>query len=161
MKQIVERLGGDVGFDDAPGGGTIFHVELPAWDHMNKRRVLHVDDDCDVLVAVTDALRTTADVVSVNSIESARRALATGPFDLAVLDVALGKDSGLDLLPDLRDKRGNVIPVIIFSAHGAALACDTQVQVAFDKSHEALQRLVAAVRDRLTHSPARTRKEVA
>ena len=32
VKQIVERLGGEVGFDDAPGGGTIFHVELPAWD---------------------------------------------------------------------------------------------------------------------------------
>ena len=32
VKQIVERLGGEVGFDDAPGGGTIFHVELPAWN---------------------------------------------------------------------------------------------------------------------------------
>ena len=31
VKQIVERLGGKVGFDDALGGGTIFHVELPAW----------------------------------------------------------------------------------------------------------------------------------
>jgi len=31
VKQIVEWLGGEVGFDDAPGGGAIFHVELPAW----------------------------------------------------------------------------------------------------------------------------------
>ncbi len=31
VKQIVERLGGKVGFDDALGGGTIFHIELPAW----------------------------------------------------------------------------------------------------------------------------------
>jgi signal transduction histidine kinase len=29
VKQIVTRLGGEVGFDDAPGGGAIFHVELP------------------------------------------------------------------------------------------------------------------------------------
>ena len=29
VKQIVTRLGGKVGFDDAPGGGTVFHVELP------------------------------------------------------------------------------------------------------------------------------------
>ncbi len=29
-KQIVERLGGELRFDDAPGGGTIFTVELPA-----------------------------------------------------------------------------------------------------------------------------------
>ena len=31
-KQIVERLGGELGFDDAAGGGTIFHVEFPSWD---------------------------------------------------------------------------------------------------------------------------------
>jgi signal transduction histidine kinase len=31
VKQIVERLGGAVGFADARGGGTIFHVKLPCW----------------------------------------------------------------------------------------------------------------------------------
>jgi PAS domain S-box-containing protein len=31
VKQLVTRLGGHVGFDDAPGGGAIFHVELPGW----------------------------------------------------------------------------------------------------------------------------------
>jgi PAS domain S-box-containing protein len=30
VKQIVTRLGGEVSFDDAPGGGAIFHVDLPA-----------------------------------------------------------------------------------------------------------------------------------
>jgi PAS domain S-box-containing protein len=29
VKQIVTRLGGEVGFGDAPGGGAIFHVEFP------------------------------------------------------------------------------------------------------------------------------------
>jgi signal transduction histidine kinase len=32
VKQIVTRLGGDVGFEPAPGGGTIFHVDLPLWN---------------------------------------------------------------------------------------------------------------------------------
>jgi PAS domain S-box-containing protein len=32
VKQIVTRLGGTVGFDDAPGGGALFFVELPNWD---------------------------------------------------------------------------------------------------------------------------------
>lgn len=31
VKQIVERLGGKVGFADAPGGGTTFYIELPSW----------------------------------------------------------------------------------------------------------------------------------
>ena len=29
VKQIVTRLGGEVGFEDAPGGGTIFHIDVP------------------------------------------------------------------------------------------------------------------------------------
>jgi signal transduction histidine kinase len=32
VKQIVDRLGGTVGFLDAPGGGTVFYVELPIWE---------------------------------------------------------------------------------------------------------------------------------
>jgi signal transduction histidine kinase len=32
VKQIVDRLGGEVGFIDAAGGGTIFHVDLPRWN---------------------------------------------------------------------------------------------------------------------------------
>jgi signal transduction histidine kinase len=32
VQQIVNRLDGEVGFEDAPGGGSIFHVEFPSWD---------------------------------------------------------------------------------------------------------------------------------
>ncbi len=31
VKEIVKRLAGEVEFADAPGGGTVFHVELPTW----------------------------------------------------------------------------------------------------------------------------------
>jgi len=31
VKQIVDRLGGEVGFLNAPGGGAVFYVELPCW----------------------------------------------------------------------------------------------------------------------------------
>jgi PAS domain S-box-containing protein len=31
VKRIVDRLGGAASFADAPGGGTIFHVDLPYW----------------------------------------------------------------------------------------------------------------------------------
>ena len=31
VKQIVDRLDGEVGFDDAPGGGSIFYIDLPSW----------------------------------------------------------------------------------------------------------------------------------
>jgi len=31
VKQIVDRLDGEVGFDDAPGGGANFYIDLPNW----------------------------------------------------------------------------------------------------------------------------------
>jgi PAS domain S-box-containing protein len=291
VKQIVERLGGDVGFDDAPGGGTIFHVELPAWDETVARevdldsdpgavrillceddrdasivlrkalrrhgfavdfaytmsagvlrmgatryaailvdlklpggdgidlilqiranayhcdtpiiviagdpdrgrsdvrssrlnvlewlskpldfehlvqvlgaalaqrqprrlRILHVDDDHDVLVLVTHALRSTADVISADSLVSARRALATEHVDVVVLDLALGADSGLDLLPDARDSHGNPVPVIIFATNGASVPCDGQVQSVLSKSSASLGHLKEKVRDHLALLPA-------
>jgi signal transduction histidine kinase len=39
VKQIVDRLSGDVGFADAPGGGTIFHVEVPCWKHVSSMAI--------------------------------------------------------------------------------------------------------------------------
>jgi signal transduction histidine kinase len=292
VKQIVDRLSGEVGFADAPGGGTIFHVQLPCWDHVanlavdrdakpdaarvllceddldtaltlreqmrqvgfatdfaysvgdaltravatqyravlvdihlpdgdgislivrlrelpqyrdtpilvvsadtsrgrddlrssklnildwlnkpvdidrlmrmlaksvaqdaNRRpRILHVDEDN----AVARALNEIADVVTVNSIAAARRALKAGDFDLAVLDMALAKGAGPDLLPELRDSRGNVIPVVVFSAKGANLAADAQERATLAKSHSSIDSLVATVRDRLASRPTSGSKE--
>ena len=162
VKQIVDRLGGELGFDDAPGGGTTFHVELPAWDpavdqeidfqaETDIPRILHLDDDHDVLAAVADALGTTADVVSVDCIEDARRALADDRYDLAVLDISLGAASVMDFLPDLRNSQGGMIPAIIFAAHGTDIACDEQIGATLSKSQTSIESLVATIHGRLAH----------
>ena len=39
VKQIVLRLGGEVSFEDVPGGGVVFHVDLPQWGQGTTRRV--------------------------------------------------------------------------------------------------------------------------
>jgi signal transduction histidine kinase len=172
VAQIVERLGGQIGFQDAPGGGTIFHVDLPTWDAAALReigleaetripRILHLDDDHEVLAAVAQALRATVDVVSVDSIADARLALAGDRIDLAVLDLSLGAASGLGLLPDLRDSHGNMIPAIIFAAHCAGVECDQQIQATLAKSQTSIESLVATIHDRLAHLPARSYPEAA
>jgi DNA-binding response OmpR family regulator len=126
-------------------------LALPA---RQRPRILHVDDDSDVLALVAHELRVVADVVSADSVESARRTLAADRIDLAVLDIALGEESGLDLLPDLRGRFGGVIPVIIFSTHGAGLPCNEQVHVALSKMNSSLESLGAVVRERLAILPA-------
>lgn len=35
-REIINRLGGEIGFDDAPGGGTTFYFELPDWATLAK-----------------------------------------------------------------------------------------------------------------------------
>jgi CheY-like chemotaxis protein len=124
-------------------------------DTGRRPRILHVDDDN----VVAQALSEIADVVSVNSIEEAHRALKANDFDLAVLDMALATGTNPDLAPDLRDSKGNAIPVVVFSARGARSAYDTQVLAALTKSHTSIESLIATVRDRLAPCSPNVAKE--
>jgi PAS domain S-box-containing protein len=123
--------------------------------------ILHVDDDPAMLDLVAFALESMASVVSVGSVDEARRALLMHRFDLAVLDIALGPVSGLDLLPELRNRNGARIPVIIFSAHPPEFSPNPQVKARLTKSRGALDDLVAAVHDRLMVRSSPSREEVA
>jgi PAS domain S-box-containing protein len=126
-------------------------------------RILHVDDDPYVLEVVARALGDSASVTSVGSVEAARQELAAHHFDLAVLNIELGPVSGLELLPELRGSGGQAIPVIIFSARGANLATDPQVQANLSRSRAALDRLVTTVHSRLprTSTASTASKEIA
>ena len=65
-------------------------------------RLLIVEDDCDlsaVLVALAEARGIR--VTSVCSLVEARTALGREPFDVALIDLGLGRDSGFDLLREV------------------------------------------------------------
>jgi DNA-binding NtrC family response regulator len=111
--------------------------------------ILHIEDDRDILDLVARALHSTARVVPAISIEEARTALLAHNFDLIVLDITLGEASGLDLLPDLRNRSGAAIPVVIFSGHSAEIAAIPQVEARLTKIAASLDDLVVAVHDRL------------
>ena len=78
--------------------------------------VLHVEDDPDVRQIVATALCDHCDIIAADSVKSARRILRNSSPQLAILDVALGDGSGLDLLPDLRKPGRPPVPVIVFTA---------------------------------------------
>jgi PAS domain S-box-containing protein len=124
-------------------------LNRPAVQSPNARpRILHVDDDHDVLFLVAQSLGSIADVVSADSVESARRALAAHHFDLAVLDVALAEGYGLDLLPDLCGADGHEIPIVMLSAQESpelaarALAILSKSRASIDSLVVTLRRLV-------------------
>jgi signal transduction histidine kinase len=116
--------------------------------------ILHVDTDRDVLRVVAEALGASAEIMSVDSIDKARRALAANRFDVAVLDVALGAGSGFELLHELRDSEGDAIPLVVFSPLDANPASAVQVRAALIKSRTPIDKLITTLRKRLLGSSA-------
>ena len=79
-------------------------------------RILVVEDDAVLAAALTRALnQSTYAVDLVDNGDSANAALDSGSYDLVVLDLALPKVDGLNVLRRLRDRRSRV-PVLILSA---------------------------------------------
>jgi PAS domain S-box-containing protein len=115
-------------------------------------RILHVDPDPKLLRAVAKELGAKAEVMSVDSVDEARRALAANRFDVAVLDVALAAGSGFELLHELRNSDGDAIPLVVFSPQDANPAFAAQVRAALTKSRTSIDKLIATLRRRLATS---------
>jgi two-component system, OmpR family, alkaline phosphatase synthesis response regulator PhoP len=83
------------------------------------KRVLIVDDEPDIgsLVALClDPLG--IDVVQASGLSGALRIAREDDIGLVLLDLALGDEDGLDILPQLRGEPGLFgVPVVAFTAH--------------------------------------------
>ncbi len=119
-------------------------------------RILHVDSDPELLRVVAKELGAKAQVMSVDSIDEARRALAANRFDVAVLDVALAAGSGFELLHELRDSEGDAIPLVVFSPQDANPVFAVQVRAALTKSRTSIDNLIAILRKRLMAGSSRS-----
>lgn len=125
VREIATRQGGSAGFEDREGGGSIFWFELPLLkeqpaivppEQCDLPLLLHLDDDLDCLSVVASAFAGRATLVSAGSMEEARKALAGEPgIRGCIVDVAMGSDSGLDLIPELRAAAPD-LPVVLFTA---------------------------------------------
>jgi PAS domain S-box-containing protein len=111
----------------------------------DRPRILHVEDDRDVVDVVRVALAAAADVSVAETIQEARDALKRGNFDLVILDLTLPDGSGLDLLP-LRDDSNRDIPAIIFSAQEADGELAARVSAALVKSRASIDELVSNIK---------------
>jgi len=115
VKQIVDRLGGEVGFDDALGGGTIFYVELPCWDRMagtaidpdarpGSLRILLCEDDPDTALVMREQLRQVgfATDFAYTAAEAIACATATR-YRALLIDLLLPDGDGINLIVRLRE----------------------------------------------------------
>lgn len=114
VKQIVARLGGTVGFEDAAGGGTVFYVELANWTRIAAReidtepsahapRILLCEDNLDAALALRDGLRPFgwSTDFALCPADATARARATR-YHAIVVDLELADDCGIELIRSLR-----------------------------------------------------------
>jgi PAS domain S-box-containing protein len=108
-------------------------------------RILHVEDDPDVRHLVAQALANTGTIHSVATLAQATAELAKFQFDTVILDMNLPDGSASALLPQLKNRAGQTIPVIVFSARETDVDVSRQVQAVLTKSQNSLDYLVRIV----------------
>ncbi len=113
VKQIVDRLDGAVGFEDAPGGGAIFHVELPTWTLAVRTqsrlpakldlRVLLCEDDPEAAIAICDRLLQEGFITDIAlTADEAVAHVAAASYFAILVDLQLPEGDGISLIKQLR-----------------------------------------------------------
>jgi signal transduction histidine kinase len=162
-RQLLEAMGGKIGFTTAEGKGTTFYFELPQMriaqsayteaqldmqrsrvlsggeaDALQTRRriprILHVEDDVDLSHVLEVALGDNTELVRACSLRAAEELLRQEPFALLLLDIELPDGSGLSLLEQIPTLISYSLPVIILSVSDVAGEVRQRVAAALIKS---------------------------
>jgi PAS domain S-box-containing protein len=116
VREIVVRLGGEVGFADADGGGTVFNVDLPNWAQIAEReidaerspdaiRILFCEDDPDAALALREELRPLG--FSTDFAHNADDAIAQARsnfYAAIIVDLELPDADGIGLIRQFREQ---------------------------------------------------------
>jgi DNA-binding response OmpR family regulator/two-component sensor histidine kinase len=128
-RELMARLGGDIGYAPREGGGSCFWVRLPISEEAPivssepvAAHVLIVEDDPDVAVVLGMLIaREGFEPVYASNLAAAREQLRTTPVQAITLDLGLGDERGEDLLVELRaDPATAELPVLIVSGKPSA-----------------------------------------
>jgi len=105
------------------------------------RRVLHVEDDLDVVQIVKLHLGDITNFQYVTTLEEARQRLLETEFDLVILDLTLPDGSGLELLHELLER----CPVVVFSGQAVSAEINGQVAAVLNKSVDGSEQLISVI----------------
>jgi PAS domain S-box-containing protein len=152
-REIVRRLDGTIWFEDRAGGGTRFVFDLPLLAVRSPAAaasgplpvVLHVDDDPDLRETVAVALAGVATMLPAASLGAARAALHGGAPALALLDMEVVDGHGPELIPELVDRDGRALPIVILSGQTVPAEMAARAAVVLTKGRHDMADVVATV----------------
>jgi len=152
---LTGQVLGVVDWIGKPVEGDRLHLALDlARRRAGKPRVLHVEDDPDIVRLVEYALRDEADVIAAPSLVEARRRLIGGDIDLVILDVGLVDGNGLALLDDVKNVKGmRSPPTVLFSAQEIGPDRRDELVAVLVKSQSTIDQLAKVIRDQLDLHP--------
>jgi PAS domain S-box-containing protein len=136
-------------------GSLAARLEAAAFRWAGTRpRILHVDDDPDILRVVSAALGEKASVTGAASLAEARSAFERETYDLVILDLNLRDGNGAELLSELRTA-GSGVPIVVFSAEDADGANVDRLEAFLTKARTPIERLVSIVEREVAKGGAR------
>ncbi|OGI03362.1 MAG: hypothetical protein A2Y25_08525 [Candidatus Melainabacteria bacterium GWF2_37_15] len=126
-KSIIDKMGGNIGFETRINEGTTFYFDLPeiienkpviAQQTVHNPRILICENDKDVALLISILLKEngyTSDIAY--NAEQAMQLLQQYNYDLLTLDLFLPDQDGISLIHELRkNEKTKNIPVIVISA---------------------------------------------
>lgn len=118
-----------------------------------KPRILHLEDDPDVLEIVAQLAKDVGTIVPASTLNEAIRLIHEDPFDLVILDLALPDGDGQNILPLLKRPNGTSTPVIVFSAKEISVSATKSICAMLIKSQTSNQDLLNTIRTAIETIP--------
>ncbi len=116
-----------------------------------KHSILHVEDDYDNTVIVSQILNDKANIIQAHSLREAKEKIKNEQFELVILDMTLPDGNGMELLPYLKSCGKQSIPVLVFSASETSDNIDKKVAATLVKSKTSNDELVDMIQSILGH----------